>query len=128
MIEGIEARNYQEYRHLIWPFLENFASRDLDGMTAEEIEYEILDRRTQVWNINNFQAVALTRVTRDAVRLERCAGIRRHEWQNEMVDALENWARALGKKRFIGTIRQGWWPFAKERGYKEKHREVVRKL
>ena len=125
MIRGIPAADYARHRSLIWPFLQGFAGRDLDGVTAEEMEAEILARECQVWAIKDFQALCITRVTRDAVRIERCAGIRRHEWQEELGAELKAWARALGKKRIVSLARPGWAGTAKKHGYREAHREFV---
>lgn len=127
-VKGIPSADFWNVRDRVWPFLENFASRDPDGMLAEEMAGEIMDRKTQLWVIGDFQAVAITRVTRLAVRIERAAGVRRHEWQ-ELFDAeIRAWARALGKKRVIGTVRPGWAPFGKKQGYVEKHRVMVLEL
>ena len=127
MIRGIPAGDYtDDVRERVRPFLENFAKRDLDGTTVEDFELDILNQDMQLWIINDYQAVVMTRVTRNAVRIERCAGIRRHEWQDEIDSEMEAWGRALGKKYIIGTVRPGWYPYAKTKGYREAHRELVR--
>lgn len=125
MIRGIPAAVYPEYRDRILPFLENFAKRDPCGTTVEELEAGIRSMDMQVWSINDFQAVCMTSVTNEAVRIDRCAGIRRHEWQAELDDELREWARAIGKKRIVAVVRPGWSKWGRTRGYREAHREMV---
>lgn len=125
MIRGILVAEYPENREKIIPFLHGFAGRDLDGITVAQLEESILDRDKQVWSVNDFQAVCMTCVTTDAVRIERCAGVRRHEWQAELDDEIRAWAKALGKRRVVILGRPGWKPWAKNRGYREIHCELA---
>lgn len=106
-------------------YLENIASRDLNGVTADEIEMDIMNRKSQLWVINDFQAICLTTVTRDAVRVEAAVGSQRRKWQAELDDHLKEWARALGKKRVIGLVRPGWYKWAKTQGYRLVHSEIA---
>lgn len=124
MVEGIQSYRFPEFRDRIRPFLENFAARDLDGFTADDLERDILNRNIQVWSIKDFQALALTSVTPNAVRIGHCAGVRRHEWQEAFDDEMRAWAKALGKKRIVATVRPGWAKWGRLRGYREKHREM----
>lgn len=128
MIEGIPAAIYPAYRDRIWPFLEGFEARDLDGVTAIDLDAEIRSRDRQVWSIKDFQAVCLTFLTDDAVRISHCAGVRRHEWQEALDDELQAWGRALGKKRIVALVRPGWARWGRTRGYREAHREMTRNL
>lgn len=125
MVSGIPAFDFYKHRDRILPFLANFAARDLDGTDVAEFEREILDRKRQVWSINDFQALALTCLTDEAVRITHCAGVRRHEWQEEYDEEMRRWAHALGKKRIIATVRPGWSKWGRTRGYRERHREMV---
>lgn len=128
MISGVPASDYPLLRARVLPFLENFASRDLDGFTVTDFEADILSRERQVWSIRDFQALALTCLTPKAVRITHCAGVRRHEWQEAFDEEIRDWARSLGKVRVIGTVRPGWARFGKERGYREMHREMALEL
>jgi hypothetical protein len=124
-VKGVPQSDIPAAMPHIRPFLENFAKRDLDGATAEDYEAEVLRGAYQVWNINDWQACALTRLTTEAVRITHCAGVDRRAWQESLEDTVKEWGRALGRKRVIGTVRPGWAKFAKKRGYREAHREMV---
>ena len=124
MIRGIPADAYPQYRGQVLPFLANFAARDLDGETVADFERRILDRDAQVWCINEFQALALTALTRDAVRITHAAGVRRQDWQEAFDEEIRRWGRALGKKRVVAMVRPGWARWGRTRGYREAHREM----
>lgn len=125
MINGVLASQYPEYRDRILPFLRNFCARDKDGVSVDDLEADILRQERQVWCINNFQALALTYIVPDAVRISHCGGVRRKEWQVELENDMKEWAKALGKKRVITLARPGWAPHFKARGCKELHREFM---
>lgn len=128
MIYSVPVEDYPALAPRIWPFLKGFEDRDLDGATARDMEEEILARRVQVWVIGDFKALALTRVTRDAVRIDRCAGKDRGEWQGALLDMMKGWASDLGKRRVISLMRPGWSGFAKQVGARERHREYTLEL
>lgn len=128
MIVGIPADHYAEFRDELAPFLRGFAKRSLGRWTYESLEMDILRRERQVWNIHDFQALAMTSVGADAVNIDAAAGVRRHEWQAELDDVLREWARSLGKKRIIALVRPGWAKWGKTRGYREAHREMTLEL
>lgn len=125
MITGIPSKHFPDVRSRVRPFIENIASRDLDGTLPEEIEAEIESATRQLWVINDFQAICLTRVTREAVRIEAATGTRRKEWQEELDEKMVEWARALGKKRVVGLVRPGWYKWAKTRGYRLVHSQLA---
>lgn len=128
MILGIPSWEYIEHRDKITPFLQGFARRSLGRWTAEHLEMDIIRAARQVWNINDFQALAMTSVGPEAVNIEACAGVRRHEWQEELDETIRYWARELGKKRIIALVRPGWARFGRAQGYREAHREMVLEL
>lgn len=128
MIVGIPAAQYLDHRESVLPFLENFARRSLGRWTVDQLEVDVMARDRQIWNINDFQAVGMTSVGAEAVNIEACSGVRRHEWQEEFDDTVKKWARSLGKKRIIATVRPGWARFGKARGYRETHREMTLEL
>ena len=128
MIEGIPAAEYIKHRDEISPFLQGFARRSLGRWTPEQLEMDIIHRDRQVWNIHDFQALCMTSVDREVVNIDACAGVRRHEWQEELDETIRWWAKQLGKKRIIALVRPGWAKFGKTQGYREAHREMVVEL
>lgn len=127
-VRGVQSADFWTVADRVWPFLENFASRDVDGISAEEIATSIASAQRQLWVIGDFQAVCITAVTKDAVRIQMCAGVRRNEWQQAVDEAIRAWALALGKKRIVAMARPGWARFGKTQGYKERHRQMVLEL
>lgn len=125
MIRGVTADDFPRVRGKVMPFLEHFADRSPLGGTAADLAAVILERDAQLWVIGDFQAVALTEVTPDAVHITHCAGERREDWQQAFDDEIRAWARALGKKRVVATVRPGWARWGKSRGYREAHRQMV---
>ena len=122
MVEGIPAAQFDEHAARIRPHLERIERHDKDGVTAAEYEREIWARNLQVWSLGDFEAIAITRVTRDAVRLEWVVGRNRHHWQDQLDTELRIWGKALGKKRFLVLARPGWAALAKKRGFRERQR------
>jgi hypothetical protein len=128
MIVGIPSGEYERVRERVLPFLHNFASRSLGRWRVSELEQAICDAEKQMWLINDCQALALTSVGHESVNIDHCAGLRRHEWENDLGNEIEAWARHMEKKRVISMVRPGWAGLARERGYVEVHREVVKEL
>lgn len=128
MIQGIPSAQYVEYRDEIMPFLQGFARRSLGRWTPEQLEMDIIKAKRQVWSIKDFQALCMTSVGPEAVNIEACAGVRRHEWQEDLDNTLREWAKAMGKARIIALVRPGWAKFGKRQGYREAHREMVLEL
>jgi hypothetical protein len=121
----VPAAQYPEVRGAVYPFLEHFASRSLGRWTPEGLDAAILERDKQLWIIGDLQAVCLTSVGPEAVNIEACAGTNRREWQEALDDEIRAWAKALGKKRIIATVRPGWSRWGKTRGYRMAHAEMV---
>lgn len=128
MVDGIPAADFDLHAETIRPFLERLAGHDKDGMTAAEYEAEIRDRTYQIWRLGDWEAIALTQLTREAVRLIWVVGRNRAMWQDKLDEELRAWGRALGKKRMIVSARPGWAKLAKERGFKELQRVYEAKL
>lgn len=122
MIKGIPADQYQSVAEKVEPLLDRLATHDKDGMTAEEYKGEIIDRNLQLWVLGDFEAIAITKITREAVRLEWVVGRNRHKWQDLLDVELRRWGRSLGKKRFLVLARPGWARLAKKRGFREIQR------
>lgn len=125
MIEGVALGDFDKVRDSVRGYLEGVAARDLDGATVDDIERDIITGRSQLWLINEGQAICLTCITKEAVRVEAAVGSKRREWQEELDDHLKNWAKALGKKRVVGLVRPGWYKWAKTQGYRLVHSQIA---
>lgn len=121
-VEGVPAADFFEVADIVRPFFARLERHDKDGMTAQEYEAEILDRRLQLWRLGDWEAIAITKVTREAVRLEWVVGKNRNHWQDMLDEELRKWGRAMGKKRLIVLARPGWASLAKRRGFRELQR------
>lgn len=125
MIRGVQSHELSLVYDRVRPFLQHFADRSPFGQKRENIEAALLQRDAQLWVIGDFQAVAITEVTPDAVHITHCAGVKREDWQAAFDDEIRAWAKALGKKRVVATVRPGWARWGKTRGYREAHRQMV---
>jgi hypothetical protein len=110
------------------PWLEHFAARSHGTTTAEALAVEIAEQMRQAWVCGDYQAVILTSVHPDAVKIDFCAGSRRQEWQQDVDETVCAWARELGKRWVISLARPGWTAYARERGYRETHREWAKEI
>lgn len=128
MIVGIPSRELGLVQDQVWPFLENFAERSLGRVTAEGLFEAIRVRDRQLWVLGDWQAVVLTSVGRESVTIEHCAGTDREDWQQEVDETICAWARSLGKRRVFSLARPGWAKYARERGFREIHREWVKEI
>lgn len=113
-----------------WPHLEerfkSFEDRTHGDVTAELLKEDCQAGRRQCWAAvhEGIEAVALTEVAglNNRVWLEYCAGEGRLDWQDKIVDAIEEWAREIGAPGVLTFSRTGWTPFLKSKGYLETHR------
>ena len=128
MIRGIPASDYPAVEAKVWPFLARIQRHDKDGITAQDYHQMIVNRERQLWVLGDWEAIALTLITPEAVRLEWVVGKNRHKWQDVLDDELRKWGKALGKKRLLVMARPGWAKLAKERGYREMQRAFEVKL
>lgn len=127
-VEGIPAAILPDVLHIVRPFLQRLERHDKDGKTWPEYEAQILNREAQLWRLGDWEAIAITKVTREAVRLEWVVGKNRRIWQDALDEVLRDWGRTLGKKRLIVLARPGWAALAKKRGFKELQRAYEAKL
>lgn len=127
-VDGIPAARLPDVIETVRPFLNRLERHDKDGMTAGEYEAEIFERRMQLWRLGDWEAIALTRITREAVRLEWVVGKNRTVWQDVLDEELRKWGRSLGKKRLIVMARPGWASLAKKRGFRELQRAYEARL
>jgi hypothetical protein len=110
------------------PWLEHFAARSHGRATAESLASDIASHVRQAWVCGDYQAVVLTSVHPDAVTIDFCAGRRRQDWQQDVDETVCAWARSLGKRWVISSARPGWTAYARERGYRETHREFAKEI
>ena len=125
MIVGIPSQCIEAEWSKIKPFFDNFEKRSHGRWTTEGLLQAVLNCRHQVFCVNNYQALVLTSIWPDSVNIDACAGYGRREWQDEVVDHMMEWAKALGKTYVISTARPGWSKFFKPKGFKEIHREYL---
>jgi hypothetical protein len=116
---------YVDWRR-VWPVLGHFAIRSGGTTTAEALALEIKGGMRQLWICGDWQAVVLTQVHPDCVSIDFCAGFGREDWQEDVDETIRAWALELGKSRIKVLARPGWAKFARERGYRETHREFER--
>lgn len=128
MIWGMTSDRLPEFREALTPFLEGFAARSHGQHTAEQLFADVEAAMRQVWVCGDFKAVALTRVEAESVHIGFCSGSDRFDWQEDLHQEIGAWAKNLGKKRMFVMCRPGWSRRAKEAGFKELHRELMREL
>ena len=107
------------------PYLENIVERSSGRLTVDGLKRDIQEKEKQVYVIGDWQAICLTSLHENHINIHACVGERAEEWRDALDDFLREWARATGKQRIIGLVRPGWARWAKMRGYKETHRELV---
>lgn len=126
MIRGVQDPDPEKER--VWPFLENFEERSHERWTADGLWQKIKEQKMQLWVIDDYEAVFLTSVGEKCVEIEACAGSDWPKWIDRMDNEMRAWARHLGKSRIISKARPGWYRYAKTRGYKQAHIELVLEL
>ena len=125
MIIGIPSVQIPDEWERIRPFLQNFASRSHGRMTVDSLLFDLQQRQRQVWRVDDYKALFLTSIFPDSVHIDALAGKNRKDWQDDVLEAMEQWARALGKRYVISMARPGWHKLFKGKGYREVHREYM---
>lgn len=128
MIWGIRSADVPVYAGKLAPFLINFADRSYARTTALELLESVMKGEMQAYVVDDFRAVCLTSVHQEHVEINCCAGSDREDWQDELEAHMAAWAKATGKKRVIMLTRPGWSRWAKTKGYRIAHLELVREL
>lgn len=128
MITGIPSVQIPNEWERIRPFLENFAMRSHCRWTVDNLLMDLQNRQRQVWKVNDYQALFLTSIYPDSVHIDALSGKNRKDWQDDVLEAMEHWARALGKRHVISMARPGWHKFFKGKGYREIHREYLKEV
>lgn len=128
MIWGIRAADVPLYAGKLAPFLINFAEHSHARSTAIQLLEAVMREEMQAYVVDDFKAVCLTSVHPEHIEINCCAGSDREDWQDDLEAHVAEWAEAIGKKRLIMITRPGWSRWAKTRGYKIAHTELVREL
>lgn len=128
MIWGIRAADVPLYAGKLAPFLINFAEHSHARSTAIQLLEAVMREEMQVYVVDDFKAVCLTSVHPEHIEINCCAGVDREDWQDALEAHIAEWAAHLGKKRMIMITRPGWSKWARTRGYKTAHVELVKEL
>ena len=128
MIWGMNASDVPAYAERLAPFLLNFAEKSHARTTAIQLLDQIQAEHMQVYVVDEFKAVCLTTVHPEHVEINCCAGSDREEWQDDLEAHIREWALFLGKKRVIMITRPGWSKWAKTKGYRIAHTELIVEL
>ena len=128
MIWGIHARDIPTYAERLAPFLLDFAAHSHARSTALQLLDAIMAEAMQTYVVDDFKAVCLTSVHPEHIEINCCAGSERDDWQDDLEAHIAEWAAATGKKRLIMITRPGWSKWAKGKGYRLAHTEMVREL
>lgn len=128
MIWGVQSADIPAYAGRLAPFLINFAEKSHARTTAVQLLDALMAKDMQAWVCGDFDAVCLTSVHPEHVEINCCAGEERTAWQDDLEAEIAEWAKFLGKKRVIMIARPGWQKWARSKGYKPAHVELVRNL
>lgn len=128
MIWGMQSENFERFKDRLMPFLQNFADRSGGRVKVEDLIERIKDTDSQVWVCGDFQAVAMTHIGPEYVSIDYCSGTDRADWQDDLLSEVEAWAKHHGCQRVFIFGRPGWSKWAKSKGFKEAHREMVREF
>ena len=128
MIWGIRSADVPVYAGKLAPFLINFAEHSHDRSSAIQLLEAVMRGDMQVYVVDDFKAVCLTSVYADHIEINCCAGSEREDWQDDLEAHVEAWAKATGKKRLIMITRPGWSRWAKTKGYRLAHTQMVKEL
>lgn len=127
VVTGAPAELVDQYwEGVLEPHFQDFERATHGDLSAEELRDDVRTSARQMWiafdvNTYHVMAVALTRVERGTLWLEFCNGVHRELWQDDMVNAVMDFARKLDK-RLICYARTGWAKHLKKFGMKETHR------
>ena len=128
MIWGIHARDIPAYAERLAPFLLDFAAHSHARTTALQLLDAIMAEEMQTYVADDFKAVCLTTVHPEHIEINCCAGEDRTDWQDDLEAHITEWAKAMGKDRVIMIARPGWSKWAKTRGYRQAHVEMVKEV
>jgi len=94
-----------------------------DGeITAAELLYDVVRGDRQCWvAIKDGRVVAttLTQLLKNGTaEINFCAGTGRHDWRDQVIATIEEWARTKNSKKIAATFRLGWVKEMKAMGFK----------
>jgi hypothetical protein len=103
------------------PMLQRVLDRIDSGMLAEDVLFEIQQKNMQLWRVNDWQAMAITRIgvrpEWSALNIVYCSGEGADEWLQGLLDVLESFASDWGCKYVEMVGRPGWRKYSKACGY-----------
>jgi hypothetical protein len=127
LVEPIPSARVLEVWDWVEPLLERVQVDN--GFTIDDILTSLQTRDMQLWVVPN-KAACVTTVQvfpqYRSVLVARLAGDDLHEWFDDLMGVIEDWARQLGCKYVEEFGRDGWAKVGKHRGY-EKVFTVMRK-
>ena len=108
---------------------------DADGRwSSEQLLADVADGRVLVWIVSretNIVGVFTTRVMTSQITwvlIEDCAGDDLASWITPALNAVEQWARALGATQIVVEGRRGWERTLRPFGYESKRIQAVKRL
>lgn len=132
MIRPVPAEQLPQWWPVLAPYFEDFAERSDGRITVQGLLDGVRDRERQAyvwWTGEGVGMCALTRLAQYpgglAVHVDHCAGLHADQWREAFDEHLRQWAEAIGASRIISMARPGWSRWAKQRGYREAHREMI---
>lgn len=132
-VHGVPADAVADWWPILLPFFEGFEARSDGRVSVHSLVADVRERDRQVWIAGDERGVAMVALTRVLVQadgtttiaIDHCAGERMEEWRELFDDEMRAWAAALGARRIVSLARPGWSKWAKTRGYRETHREMM---
>ena len=122
-VEGVLAPEAVEHWGVIEPMLNRILKQYDVGYTTEDVLTALQLREMQLWRIGDWDAIAVTEIYKTpqflALMVIFMAGDGMNEWFDDVMELLEQFARAHGCKFVEARGRRGWVRVGKERGYEE---------
>lgn len=124
MIVGIPAANYDDIAHVARPLLRRLSRSRTQEFTTDELEAGIRDGTYQLWAVDRWRAIVLTRVSRNFIWIEGTAGDTSADMQERIEAELLRWKDHKGKDAVLSVARPGWWGWFRRRGKRRGWRIV----
>lgn len=124
---------YQAAQHLerVTPVLQRALERD-GAYEVGDVFIEMIQGFFQVWVINDYQAVAVTRIQVfprfKSLQICWCAGDGMKEWLDDLLEVLETYGREMGCSEVEAYGRRGWVRAVAHRDYEETMTVVRKRL
>ena len=121
-IGGVPAERIVDVWPRVAPLLERVLNEDASGYTLQDVMWELHDGMSQLWVVEDFEAVFVTKILR---RPQHCvawcwmaAGDNAAHWIDDVMTLLEAWAKANGCQFAEFSGRKGWAKYCKPAGYR----------